>query len=126
MAALAAGATCDEAARAAGVSPSTVDRRLRDPEFRAEFRQLQREARQRTADALAFAATRAVARLVSVLDDPDAPTTVRVSAARVILDNAVRFQVSDAERQEIDPAALAAKIRAMRDGPEAKGPPAVA
>jgi DNA-binding MurR/RpiR family transcriptional regulator len=91
LAALAAGSTWSEAATQAGVSPSTVGRRLRDPAFRAELERVRTELIELAADRLAALALRAVDGLAAVLDDPEARAADRVAAARVLLDQTLRL-----------------------------------
>lgn len=116
LAALAAGATGEEAAKVARVSASTVDRRLRDPVFRAELGHIRARSLARAADGLASAAIRAVATLASVLDDLEAPTAARITAARAILDHAGRFEwAAREEPPSEDPSAAVERIRELID-----------
>src|SRR3954470_21456777 len=85
IAALAAGATQGGAAEQAGVSVSTVQRRLQDESFRAEVDAARREMMSRTVGLLAEAATGAVAVLVEIAGDDAQPAGARVTAARSIL-----------------------------------------
>jgi hypothetical protein len=88
--ALASGATCEDAGRQAGVSERTVRRRLHGSEFRAEVERLQAQTIQGIAAELKSAASKATATLMELLD-PSVADTVRLAAARVILDATTRY-----------------------------------
>jgi AcrR family transcriptional regulator len=92
--ALASGATRDAAAAAAGVSPATVYRRLRDPEFRATIDETREELIATTTARLAGVATAAVDTLVELLS-ADQPAAVRLGSARTILDQTQRWRVAE-------------------------------
>ena len=85
LAQLASGATVQEAARLAGVSESTVYRRRRDPSFRAQLAEHQRELVEETLGLLVAEGPRSVQRLAALRDDPETPPSVAVAASRVIL-----------------------------------------
>ena len=106
--ALACGATVEAAASKAGVSPATVYRRLQDPKFQKELRQLRSDMVQRTADMLTAAGGEAVKSLVALLKDTG-PANVRLGAARAVVELAVKVR----EIAELEPriAALEQKNR---------------
>lgn len=89
--ALACGATIESAARTAGVSATTVYRRMRNPEFHAELQRVRAEMVQRTAGMLTGAAGEAVKTLVA-LQDLTTPPPVRLGAARAILELGLRLR----------------------------------
>jgi hypothetical protein len=89
--ALACGATVESAARQAGVSESTAHRRLEDPAFRQQLQTLQAEMIKRTAGALTAASTESVRTLLE-LQKPSAPPTVRLGAARSILEIGIKLR----------------------------------
>lgn len=93
IAALASGCSHVEAAAALGVSARTVGRRLADPAFVAQLAEHRGTIMARAADRLAAATATATDALVSLLD-ATTPPAVRVSAARVVLDAARRYQES--------------------------------
>jgi hypothetical protein len=97
--ALACGATVENAARAAGVAPRTVHRRLANPAFRQRLQALRADMLQRTAGLLTAAALEAVKTLVA-LQQPPVPAAVRLGAARAILEigNNVRVVADFEER----------------------------
>jgi hypothetical protein len=85
LAQLASGATVKDAAMVAGVSESTAYRRRRDPDFRAQLAEHQRELVEETLGLLVAEGPRSVQRLAALRDDPETPPSVAVAAARVIL-----------------------------------------
>jgi hypothetical protein len=89
--ALACGATVESAARQAGVSESTVYRRLADPDFRQQLHAVRSDMVQRTAGALTAAATEAVRTLLD-LQKPAVPAAVRLGAARAVLEIGVKLR----------------------------------
>jgi hypothetical protein len=89
--ALACGATVESAARQAGVSESTVYRRLADPAFRQQLQAVRADMVQRTAGALTAAATEAVRTLLE-LQKPAVPAAVRLGAARAVLEIGVKLR----------------------------------
>jgi hypothetical protein len=113
LAALSAGATVDEAAQEAAVSPRTVDRRLADPAFRAELAEIQSRALERTASALANTSIKAVNCLASLIDDLEAPPTVRLGAAAKLLDHALRYNSSNDPSPQPEPVTREQRIAAI-------------
>ncbi len=82
--ALASGQTYGQAATAAGCSPSTVDRRMRDAAFRHQVQEARAAACRRTANLLVDAAVEAVGALRDLMRTADSDPA-RVTAARSIL-----------------------------------------
>lgn len=109
--ALACGATIDGAARQAGVSEKTVRRRINDPAFKGELQKLRGEMLQRTVGQLTAASTEAVRTLV-LLQQPSNPGTVRLGAARAVLE--VGMKIREAADFEVRLAALEAAETARR------------
>jgi hypothetical protein len=91
--ALACGATAENAARQAGVSPMTVFRRLREPAFQAKLQAARQEMFERSRHMLTAATGESVKTLVDLLGK-NQPASVRHSAARTILEFGVRFRES--------------------------------
>jgi transposase len=87
--ALAGGRNITEAADMVGVSASTVRRRLKEPAFRRQVRELRAETFSEAAGLLARANTAAVATLIRLLADES--RTIQLHAARSILDYSTRF-----------------------------------
>jgi hypothetical protein len=98
LTALACGATVEGAANKAGVSPATVYRRLKDPEFQRELHQLRSEMVQRMAGMLAAAGGEAVKSLLALLKETG-PAAVRLGAARSVIELAVKLR----EVAELEP-----------------------
>jgi uncharacterized small protein (DUF1192 family) len=89
--ALACGASVENAARQCGLSDRTVYRRLTEPDFRQRLQELRAEIVQRTAGALTAAATEAVRTLLE-LQKPAHSGTVRLGAARAILELGMKIR----------------------------------
>jgi hypothetical protein len=83
--ALACGATAESAARQAGVSESTVYRRLDDADFRRRLQKIRADMVQRTAAALTAAGAEAVRGLLELLRGARAEA-VRLGAIRSVLE----------------------------------------
>ena len=88
IAALLTEPTYEKAARAAKISKATVLRRMRDPEFRSAYRAARRDLLEATLGRLQRASTEAVQTLQAALGCR--VPSVRVTAARSILDYALR------------------------------------
>ena len=91
IAALACGATVDAAAKAANVSVRTVHRRLRDDAFRRRLAEARGDMVRRTAGALTAASQEAV-RTLLVLQREPTPATVRLGAARAVLELGIKIR----------------------------------
>ena len=89
--ALACGVTVENAARQAGISPSTVYRRLADTDFRRRLQALQRDMVSRTAGTLTAASGESVRTLLE-LQKPSAPPAVRLGAARAVLEMGMKVR----------------------------------
>lgn len=97
IAALLENATVANAATAAGIPVGTLRRWLRQPLFRERYQAASREALSITVARVRAATVAALATLQDCLADPSG--AVRVSAARTILDVAVRVDVDDLARR---------------------------
>ena len=106
---LARGAAHVQAAEAAGVSRSTVRRRLAVPGFRAAVEAERAEIRRRTADQLAALTGQALAALADLLGSENDPT--KLGAVRLVLDMALRYTDAVELRREL--ADLAARLDAL-------------
>ena len=91
MAALIACGSVRAAARAVGVSETTVRARLNDPDFRKEYETAKGAVLTEACDSLAARLTHAVDVLVEVLDNTENAATVRVSAADSLLRHGLRY-----------------------------------
>jgi AcrR family transcriptional regulator len=97
--ALACGATKENAARKAGVSERTVYRRLKDRDFRQRLQALRTDMVQRAANVLTASSMEAVKTLLS-LQDASVPNSVRLGAARAILEQGTRLrELADLEER---------------------------
>jgi hypothetical protein len=85
LAALACGATADQAGAKAGVSARTVRRRLRTSAFRRKLNRLRSELQMRTADQLSAASTEAVRTMIQLMQPANPPNT-RLGAARAVVE----------------------------------------
>lgn len=99
IAALAGGATVAAAARLARVSERTVYRRLEEPEFCQQITAARADMLTRAVGGLAQASTAAVDTLAALLK-PRVAATVRLGAARAILELGTRLrEAEDVERR---------------------------
>jgi hypothetical protein len=99
VAALAAGKTVQESARAGHVSERTVYRRLEEPEFRHELSKARAAMVDRATGRLADAMAIAVESLVALAEHADSEAA-RVSAARAVVEFGMRLrEVEEFERR---------------------------
>jgi hypothetical protein len=108
--ALACGATVENAARTAGVAPRTVHRRLTDPGFSQRLHAIRADMVQRTAGMLTGASMEAVKILLELLK-PTNPASVRLGAARAILENGMKVR----EKAELEDRLVALEKQAVLD-----------
>jgi hypothetical protein len=94
IAALAGGATVQDAAEVAGVAPRTVHRRLEDPAFRQSVANARTELIARAVGSLAESASEAASTLRALLG-AETPPAVRLGAARSVLDLVVKLREHD-------------------------------
>jgi DNA-binding MurR/RpiR family transcriptional regulator len=112
IAALISHRTLEEAARAVGVSPNTLLRWQRDPEFDAEFRKARRAAYGQTTARLHQASSAAVSAVLKIMVDPGAPASARLRAADIVLEHtarAIEIEDIDARVTELERAAEAGR-----------------
>lgn len=80
-----------DAAKQAGVGHRTLTRWLNsNPEFQAAYKEAKKQVVQGAIDQIRLACQEAVQVLQSIMSDVDAPSRSRVSAAKVILETAMR------------------------------------
>ncbi|MCE9567791.1 MAG: hypothetical protein K8U57_37810 [Planctomycetes bacterium] len=108
-AALAAGKTVADAATVAGVSETTVYRRLREPLFRARVSELRGEMTSRAAGQLADGLADATAVLRSLLTSADEDVRFKTASKIIELSLRVREAVEIEDRLRTVEDALAAK-----------------
>ncbi len=82
--------TVADAAKKAGISHATLHKWLKVKEFKDAYREARREAVSAAISRLQQTATEAVDALRDVMNDPENPASARVSAARAILEIAVK------------------------------------
>lgn len=99
IAALLTAETVEHAAQQAGIGYRTLHRWLReDTDFQQAYRLARREVVHQAQAQIQKATGKAVATLLAVMDDPLAPPGAKVTAARVILEQAVRaIELDDLE-----------------------------
>lgn len=113
LACLEHGAT-DAAAAASGVHPSTLWRWRQQPAFREALAAARREAFSQATTRLAAASVDAAETLHRICIDPEAPASIRVWAARCILErSAAAIELTD----------LAERLAALEDRTATKGAP---
>jgi hypothetical protein len=100
MAALACGATLENAAKTAGVSARTAHRRMRDPQFKQRLDAFRADMVHRTAGMVTAASTQAVKTLIA-LQDPSTPASVRLGAARALLEFGIKLRDSAEMEQRL-------------------------
>jgi hypothetical protein len=98
IAALLCEPTIEAAARSAKVGDRTIRRWLQRADFAEELARAAREAMAGAMKSLQAASIEAVETLRAILADEEGPTTARVSAARVVLEQAQRA----AEREGLE------------------------
>jgi hypothetical protein len=89
--ALACGLSAEQAARQAGVSAATAHRRLREPAFKCRVDDLRRETLARAAAMLTAAAVESARTLADLLKPSYGPS-VRLQAARSVLEHGVKLR----------------------------------
>lgn len=107
--ALAAGATIPQAAKSSGVSESTARRRMEDPAFQDQLRKLRSQVFDSVMGQLTFAASGAVRTLRKLMADEGVSDTVRLGAARAILEHCGKL------RGELDLEARIAELERLRN-----------
>ena len=92
-------ASIEEAAHKAGVGSRSIYRWLREDEaFQAAYNRAKREVVRQAQTRLQQATGKAVAALIAVIDDPLVQASARVSAAKAILEYAIRaVEIDDLE-----------------------------
>ena len=100
--------TVETVAVKAGITPRTLYRWLNAPPFVAAYREARRQAVQRATGRLQQAANDAVTTLQDVMTDTTAPAPARVTAAKSVLEMAIKaVEIED----------LTARIEALEQAP---------
>jgi hypothetical protein len=84
--------TIQAAAEATGIGQRTLYRWLKEPAFKRAYREARREAVSQAVAQLQQAAAGAVTTLSAIVQDANAPAAVRVSAAKTVLELALKGQ----------------------------------
>ena len=88
----------EDAAKAVGITASTLIRWMQIPEFAAAYREARRAAFGQSIARLQQASTAAVSTLLKIMVDPNAPASVRVRAADSVLDHSRQaIEIEDVE-----------------------------
>jgi hypothetical protein len=88
----------EDAARAVGISPKTLLRWMKDPEFDAAYREARRTAFGQAVARLQQGASAAVTTLLKTMIEPNTPASVRVRAAECVLNHAMKaIEIEDIE-----------------------------
>jgi AcrR family transcriptional regulator len=103
--------TVERAAEKAGVNPATVYRWFKDDPFSIAYREARRHAVQQAIAHLQQTSHAAVSALQDVMSDSDSPASARVTAAKTILELAIRaVELED----------LAARVEALERAQEGR------
>jgi len=98
------------AAQQCGLAAVTLYRWLKDAAFQAGYREARRQVVQQAITQIQYATGEAVATLRAVMQDQEAPASAKVSAAKAILELAVKsVELEDLEDLEARIAALEAQ-----------------
>jgi len=103
IAALLKAETIRDAAKEAGIAEATLHRYLKDDAFKKAYREAKRAVVDHAICQLQRSAGKAVKALSSIIDEADAPASARVSAAKTILEVAMKaVEIEDLERRITD------------------------
>ncbi|GGG71985.1 hypothetical protein [Edaphobacter dinghuensis] len=113
--------TSRDAAKAAGISETTLYRYLNDGSFRAMYNEAKRRMLDGTINKLRLASSGAVDVLEAIAHDPASPQSARVAAAKTLLEMAVRCgAIEEIEQRLLELEASNAKViegvRSEQDG----------
>jgi hypothetical protein len=88
----------DDAAKAVGISPTTLLKWLKLPEFQAAYREARRAAYGQAVARLQQGTSAAATTLLKTLIDPNTPASVKVRAAEAIFNHASKaIEIEDIE-----------------------------
>jgi hypothetical protein len=88
----------EDAARAVGISPKTLLRWMKEPEFDAAYREARRSAFGQAVARLQQGASAAATTLLKTMIEPNTPASVRVRAAECVLNHAMKaIEIEDIE-----------------------------
>ena len=102
--------TIQQAAKVAGISEATLWRWLKEHDFAEAYRELKREAVSQAVTRLQQISCQAVETLKKVMNNEESPASVRVSAAKTIIEMAVKaVELEDIEKRIEELEEIAAK-----------------
>jgi len=105
----------EDAARAVGISVSTLLRWMKEPEFKAAYREARRIAFGQSVARLQQAASAAVSILLKVMVDPATPPATKVKAVDSVLDHAARaIEIEDLDARLTDLERIAESTKVQR------------
>jgi len=88
----------EDAARAVGISPKTLLRWMKEPEFDAAYRAARRAAFSQSIARLQQGSSAAATTLLKTMIDPNTPASVRVRAAECVMNHATKaIEIEDIE-----------------------------
>ena len=88
----------EDAARAGGISPKTLPRWMKEPEFDAAYRAARRAAFSQSIARLQQGSSAAATTLLKTMIDPNTPASVRVRAAECVMNQATKaIEIEDIE-----------------------------
>ena len=98
IAALLSQRNVEEAARAVDISPNTLLRWMKEPEFDAAYRKARRDAFGQSVARLQQGTAAAATTLLKTMIDPNTPPSVRVRAAEAVFNHAAKaIELEDME-----------------------------
>jgi transposase-like protein len=119
IAALLTQRTIEEAAKATGIAPNTLLKWMKEPDFRAEYRDARHDAFSQSIARLQQGTSAAATTLLKTMIDPATSASVKVRAAEAIFNHAARaIEIEDIEARvtELERAAELSKS-AQTGGP---------
>ena len=112
IAALLSNRSVEDAARAVKITPRTLYRWLKEPDFDAAYRQTRRAAFGQCVARLQQASSAAVSVMLKILADPSAPPSARLRAADMVVTHSAKaIEIEDIE-------ARVAELERHAEGPK--------
>lgn len=109
----------EEAARAIGISPNTLLRWMKQPEFEAALREARGKVLSQAIERLQSAADAAAKTVLKIMLNPNTPTGIQLRAAEIVLDQAAKageIECIEARLARLErPIGLATKSRKRSD-----------
>ena len=109
--AVVSGASMEDAAKAAGMSISTAQRRLRDPEVTDQIAQARRDLTMEAVGRIRSLRRTALALLEEIVNDDDTPRSTSLKAIELILRHAT---AADSESRDIELGELEASVEEIK------------